>query len=140
MSASCCSNTSCSAPPPVDPRYRRALWVALVMNAVMFGVEFGASWASGSVSLLADSIDFAGDAGNYAISLAVLGMAMSTRSKAALFKAACMGAFGMFVLGKTLWNLQAGVPPEPATMSVVGFVALAVNGAVALMLYRFRTG
>ncbi len=140
MSASCCANTSCSAPPPVDPRYRKALWVALVLNAVMFVVEFGASWASGSVSLLADSIDFAGDAGNYAISLAVLGMALSTRSKAALFKAACMGAFGVFVLGKAVWNLQAGVPPEPATMGVVGFVALAVNGGVALMLYRFRTG
>ena len=140
MSASCCSNTSCSAPPPVDPRYRTALWVALVLNALMFVVELGGSWASGSVSLLADAIDFFGDAGNYAISLAVLGMAATTRSKAALFKAACMGAFGVFVLGKAVWNLQAGVPPEPATMGVVGFVALAVNGGVALMLYRFRTG
>jgi cation diffusion facilitator family transporter len=140
MSASCCSNASCSAPPPADPRYRTALWVALVLNALMFAVELGGSWASGSVSLLADAIDFFGDAGNYAISLAVLGMAMSTRSKAALFKAACMGAFGLFVLGKALWNLQVGIPPEPATMGVVGFVALAVNGGVALLLYRFRSG
>lgn len=111
-----------------------------MLNALMFAVELGGSWASGSVSLLADAIDFFGDAGNYAISLAVLGMAMSIRSKAALFKAACMGAFGMFVLGKALWNLRVGIPPEPATMGVVGFVALAVNGGVALMLYRFRSG
>ena len=116
------------------------MWVALVLNALMFVVELGGSWTSGSVSLLADAIDFFGDAGNYAISLAVLGMAATTRSKAALFKAACMGAFGVFVLGKAVWNLQAGVPPEPATMGVVGFVALAVNGGVALMLYRFRSG
>jgi Co/Zn/Cd efflux system component len=140
MSASCCSNTSCSALPPVDPRYRTALWVALVLNALMFAVELGGSWASGSVSLLADAIDFFGDAGNYAISLAVLGMAMSVRSKAAVFKAVCMGAFGASVLGKALWNLQAGGLPEPATMGVIGFVALAVNGGVALMLYRFRSG
>jgi Co/Zn/Cd efflux system component len=106
----------------------------------MFVVEFGASWASGSVSLLADSVDFFGDAGNYALSLAVLGMALTARSKAAVFKAACMGAFGVFVLGKALWSLQAGVPPEPATMGAVGFVALAVNGGVAWMLYRFRSG
>jgi len=140
MSASCCSGSSCSTTPPVDSRYRKALWVALVLNALMFAIELGGSWTSGSVSLLADAIDFFGDAGNYAISLAVLGMALSTRSKAAMFKAACMGAFGAFVLGKALWNLQTGVPPEPATMGVIGFVALAVNGGVALMLYRFRDG
>lgn len=140
MSAHCCSSSSCSAPPPVDPRYRKALWIALVLNAVMFAVELGASWTSGSVSLLADSIDFFGDAGNYAISLAVLGMAVTARSRAALFKAACMGGFGVFVLGKALWNLQGGVAPEPATMGAVGLAALAVNAGVALMLYRFRGG
>ncbi len=116
------------------------LWVALVLNAVMFVVELGASWSSGSVSLLADSIDFFGDAANYALSLAVLGMALSVRSKAALFKAACMGAFGVFVLGKALWHLKAGVAPDVATMGAVGFAALVVNAGVAWMLYRYRTG
>lgn len=140
MSASCCSDSACSATPPVDPKYRRVLWIALVLNALMFAVEFGASWLSGSVSLLADSIDFFGDAGNYAITLAVLGMSLGTRARAALFKAACMGAFGVFVLGRALWSMRSGVPPEAATMGAVGFIALTVNGGVALMLYRFRTG
>jgi Co/Zn/Cd efflux system component len=139
MSAHCCSDTACS-PTAADPRYRKALWVALVVNALMFAVEFGASWASGSVSLLADSIDFFGDAGNYAISLAVLGMAATTRAKAALFKAACMGAFGAFVLVKAAWNAQSGVAPEPLTMGAVGLLALAANVGVALMLFRFRSG
>jgi cation diffusion facilitator family transporter len=139
MSASCCSASSCSTP-TVDPRYRKALWVALGLNALMFVVELGASWSSGSVSLMADSIDFFGDAANYALSLAVLAMAASVRSKAALFKAACMAAFGVFVLGRAAWNLQTGTPPEPATMGAVGLAALLVNGGVALMLYRFRTG
>src|SRR5687768_5476072 len=108
MSAHCCSTaTSCSSKPVVDPRFRKALWAALVLNMLMFAVELGASWTSGSVSLLADSIDFFGDAANYAISLAVLGMAMSTRSKAAMFKAACMGAFGLYVLGKAMLSLHA---------------------------------
>ena len=106
----------------------------------MFGVEFGASWKSGSVSLMADSIDFFGDAGNYALSLAVLGMAVATRAKAAVFKAACMGAFGVVVLAKAAWSAHVGAPPEAFTMGTIGFVALAVNGGVALMLYRFRTG
>ena len=139
MSATCSCASSCSAP-AVDPRYRRALWVALGLNALMFVVELVASWTSGSVSLLADSIDFFGDAANYALSLAVLAMAASTRARAAIFKAGCMAAFGVFVLGRALWGVQAGVPPEPLTMGAVGLAALAVNAGVALMLYRFRLG
>jgi Co/Zn/Cd efflux system component len=127
-------------PPTVDPKYRLALWVALVVNAGMFLAELVASWTSGSVSLLADSIDFFGDAANYALSLAVVGMALPIRSKAAMFKAGCMGAFGLFVLGKALWSLQAGVAPEVITMGAVGFAALAANVGVAMMLYRFRSG
>jgi Co/Zn/Cd efflux system component len=127
-------------PTAADPRYRRVLWTALVLNALMFAVEFTASWTSGSVSLLADSVDFFGDAANYGLSLAVLGMAATVRSKAALVKAASMGGFGVFVLGKAWWNLKADVPPEPATMGAVGLLALAVNVAVTWMLYRFRHG
>ena len=139
MSATCCSQSGCSSA-PADPRFRKALWVALFLNALMFFVELGASWASGSVSLMADSVDFFGDAANYAISLAVLAMAASVRSKAAIVKAATMGAFGVFVLGKALYNLHAGVTPEPTTMGAVGLAALAVNAGVALMLFRFRSG
>ena len=137
MSAHCCHTP---ALPTVDPSYRRVLWIALILNAAMFGVEVVAAWGSGSVALLADSIDFFGDSANYALSLAVLGMALPVRAKAALVKAACMAGFGLFVLGKALWNLRTGVPPEAFTMGAVGSVALAVNAAVAWMLYRFRSG
>ena len=137
MSAHCCAPASS---PAVDPRYRKVLWIALALNAVMFVVELGASWTSGSVSLLADSIDFFGDAANYGLSLAVLAMAAPVRSRTALVKAASMGAFGVFVIGKALWNLRAGTPPEPATMGAVGVAALLVNAGVAWMLYRYRTG
>lgn len=137
MSAHCCS---APAVPAIDPKYRRALWVALAVNVTMFVVELIASWGSGSLSLLADSIDFFGDAGNYALSLAVLGMALPVRSKMALFKAACMGAFGLFVLGQAAWNLAVGTPPEAYTMGAVGLIAFVANGGVAWMLYRYRTG
>ena len=91
MSAHCCHDAVCPTA-SADPRWRQALWVALLLNAAMFVVELGAAWRSGSVSLLADSIDFFGDAGNYAISLAVLGMGLAARARAALFKAAGMAA------------------------------------------------
>jgi hypothetical protein len=59
------------------------------------------------------SIDFFGDAANYALTLAVSGMAVRTRAKAAIFKAACMATFGVLVLGKAIWALRVGGPPEP---------------------------
>jgi Co/Zn/Cd efflux system component len=136
MSAHCC-------PPPtpsVDPAYRRALWVALGVNALMFAVEAAASWRSGSLALLADSIDFFGDAANYALALVVVGMALRVRAKAALLKAVCMGGFGLFVLVQAAWRLGSGATPEAFTMGVVGFAALLANVGVAWMLYRFRTG
>jgi Co/Zn/Cd efflux system component len=114
--------------------------VALVINAVMFAVEIIAGLMSGSVSLWADAVDFAGDAANYGISLAVLSMGLAWRSRAALLKGLTMAAFGLFVLGKAGWAASEGIPPEPVTMGVIGLIALAANGGVALMLYTFRAG
>jgi Co/Zn/Cd efflux system component len=125
---------------PVPPGYRRVLWIALAVNALMFAVEIGAGVASGSVSLLADAIDFLGDAGNYALSLFVLAMAVSWRAGAAVFKAACMLLFGVVVLGRAAWAAWGGLPPEPMTMGVVGALALAANLGVAWLLYAFREG
>ena len=104
---------SCRPPPApsVDPGYGRILWIALIVNAAMFAVEVASGIGSGSVSLLADAIDFFGDASNYALSLAVLAMAAAVRSRAALFKAACMALFGVFVLARVLWVLLSGSVP-----------------------------
>ena len=137
MSAACQHHP---APSSADPRLRRALWIALVVNVAMGVFEVLAAGRSGSVSLLADSIDFFGDSANYALSLAVLGMAVATRARAALLKGACMGGFGVFVLGSAAYKLWAGAPPQALTMGAVAFIALLANTGVAWLLYRFRGG
>ncbi|RZT97624.1 cation transporter [Rivibacter subsaxonicus] len=139
MSSDCCDHDH----GPVarrDAAFRRALWIALALNAAMFALEIGAGLAAGSVSLLADAIDFFGDSVSYALSLAVLGFAMVWRSRVALLKGLTMTAFGLFVLGRAAWSATAGVVPEPMTMGLVGVVALAVNVGVALLLYAYRGG
>ncbi|MSO89034.1 MAG: cation transporter [Rhodospirillaceae bacterium] len=143
MGAACCEhdhthdNGRGGAP---DPRFRRVLWAALAINATMFVVEIGAGLAAGSVSLQADALDFLGDAGNYAISLFVLGMAISYRARAAFFKGATMGVLGLYVLGATSYHALAGTLPSAVAMGSVGFVALTANLAVFAMLWRFRAG
>ncbi|MHB1098081.1 MAG: cation transporter [Burkholderiales bacterium] len=139
MSIGCCG-ASCTSQTTISPRFRKALWVALVINAVMFAVEIVGGFKSGSVSLLADAVDFAADAANYGISLAVFSMGAASRSRAAMVKGQSMAAFGLFVLGKTVWAAIGGVPPEPLTMGAIAVLALAANGSVALMLYAFRNG
>ena len=98
MSA-CCSGGCSLEKPPVDSKYRRILWIALVVNASMFAVELLSGWKAGSVSLLADAVDFFGDAGNYGISLFVLGLAPVWRSRTALIKGLAMGEYGVFCAG-----------------------------------------
>ena len=138
MSSRCC-DSGCSTP-AVSPGFRKALWVALAINLVMFVVEIVGGLRSGSVSLLADAIDFAGDAANYGITLVVLSMGLVWRSRAAMVKGLSMLAFGVFVLGRAGWAIYADVVPEPLTMGVVGSLALVANAIVAVMLYTFREG
>lgn len=114
--------------------------IALVLNAAMFGVEVVASVISGSSSLLADAVDFAGDASNYALSLWALALAPAWRSRAALVKGFAMGSYGIFVLAVAAWHANRGTVPEPETMGAVALLALAVNVGVAAMLYGYRNG
>lgn len=140
MSASCGHHHDHATPVHDGPRVRAVLWAALIINAFMFAVEIVGGLSSGSMSLWADSLDFAGDAANYAISLAVLSMGAGWRSGAALLKGVSMSIFGVFVLARTGWVAVQGTAPEPLTMGVIGLAALVANIVVALMLYSFREG
>jgi Co/Zn/Cd efflux system component len=134
-------NASCAPlPPPQDRRFWRALWIALAANAAMFIVEAGASWSAQSTALLADALDFLGDAANYGVSLMALAAGLVWRSRVALAKGWTMVLYGVAVLCFAAWNVWRGVTPEPATMAIVGLLALTVNVSVAALLYTFRDG
>ena len=137
MAAGCCGPTENRNN---TPGWRRALWIAFAINAAMFLVELYAGATADSRALLADALDFFGDAANYAISLIVAGMAISWRARAALFKGITLAAMGLFVLVTAFLAALSGSSPQPQTMGLVGTLALAANVAAALLLYRFRTG
>jgi Co/Zn/Cd efflux system component len=140
----CCDDisTCSSAGPgaPNSPRWRRALWIALIVNASCFVAEIVAGLAAGSAALQADALDFFGDAANYAISLSVAGMALAWRARAAAMKGCTLIIFALWVVSNTAWQALHGTLPQAEVMGVVGFTALVANGGVALMLYRYRGG
>lgn len=140
MSDKCCGAMSATGRPPVDPLFRRVLWVALLVNTVMGLVEITGGFSANSVSLLADAVDFLGDAANYGLSLYVLALAPVWRSRVAAVKGVTMAVYGIFVLGKAVWNAATAATPNPLTMGAIGFLALVANVSVAVLLYRFRDG
>ncbi len=120
--------------------YRRVLWIALAINAAMFGVELLAGWQARSVSLQADALDFFGDAATYAVTLIVLGMGAHWRSRAGLAKGISMGVFGLWVLATTVERAYDTEPPVAEVMGAIGLLALAANLLCAYLLYRYRSG
>lgn len=138
MSASCCA--SMPANPTPDPKHRRILWIVLGINAAGFVGEIVAGLAAGSAALQADALDFLADAGNYAVSLLVFGMALRWRAWAALAKGVSMGVFGLWVVGSTLWYAWQGAVPEAGIMGGVGAAALLLNVGCLLLLTGFRSG
>src|SRR5215470_13482078 len=125
---SCCDHDCCE-PAQTDNRYRRILWAALAVNLTMFGVELVASIIAGSVSMRADALDF----------LAVVGLALQWRARAALLKGGVMGLFGLWVTASTIYHALTGTVPHAEVMGGIGLLALAANLAVASLLYRYRT-
>jgi Co/Zn/Cd efflux system component len=116
------------------------LLLALLINAGMFALEIGFGLKANSSALLADALDFLGDAANYGISLWVLAMGVVARARASLLKAVSMATFGIWVLGDALWGLSTGSVPQATTMGMVGMLALFANLTVAAMLYAWRNG
>ena len=102
MSDDCCSDNSVSIASEDTVRERRALWLALVINASMFAFELIAGGHAGSSAVQADSVDFLADAANYAVSLAVVGAVATLRAKAAALKGASMALLGLGILVVTI--------------------------------------
>ena len=140
MADDCCKAACGTTATLNDPRWRRALWIALGVNAGMFAVEMAAGAAADSRALQADALDFLGDATNYAISLLVAGMALAWRARAALAKGLALIGLGGWVVITAVLAALGGAAPEPELMGIIGALALAANTGVAIMLYRFRTG
>jgi Co/Zn/Cd efflux system component len=138
MSSGC---HSCSTDTrPLNYNQKIVLWIALVLNAVMFFAELITSFVADSVALKADAIDFLGDAANYGVSLFVLGMSIGTRARASLLKAYTMAAFGLWVIGSAVFSWIAQSQPEASLMGKLGVTAMLVNLLVAGLLFKFRNG
>ncbi len=138
MSTNCCNDKACELDVLRTRQSATLKWV-LALNAVMFVVELSAGLLSGSVSLVADSLDMLGDALVYVFSLYVIARGARMKAMAAMFKGGIMAAFGLFVLGQAVYKIAFPQLPIFETIGAVGLLALAVNALCLGLLWRHRS-
>lgn len=122
----------------VDPAYRRALWIVVLLNLGFGVVELAGGFLSRSEALKADSLDFIGDGSISLVGLIALSWSAAARSRTALVQGLFLGLLGLGVLGFAIWRTWHAVLPEADLMGGIGIAALAVNVSAALVLARFR--
>jgi Co/Zn/Cd efflux system component len=117
---------------------RRVLIVVLMLNAMMFLVEFGIGLVAQSAALMADSVDMLGDALVYGITLYALGRGIRWRAGAALIKGGFILVVGLGVLVEIGIKIAYGVPPSSDLMFLCGLMALVANLSCLGLLWPYR--
>jgi len=117
---------------------RQVLIFVLVLNALMFVLEFGAGLYSQSSALTADSLDMLGDAVVYGVSLYALGKSRQWRASVALVKAGLIAVLALVALVQMVSHFIAGSTPQAPLMFWIGLIALAANLICLTLLYRYR--
>ena len=135
--SSCCGTT---AQEHIDKAQRRLLWTVLVLNGVMFFVEFITGWLAQSSGLIADSLDMLADTLVYAVSLYAVGKAIKYKANAAIFNGTLQTVLALMVLADVLQRLIFGSQPNANMMLWVAGLALVVNVLCFALLYSSRNG
>lgn len=136
--ANCCNDKACEIE-ALRTRQSSTLKIVLGVNAAMFLVEITAGLISGSISLVADSLDMLGDAMVYGFSLYVVARDERLKAIAALFKGSIMAALGLFVLGQAIYRIFFPLVPVFEAIGAIGFLALVANSLCFFLLWRHRT-
>ncbi|QAY77137.1 cation transporter [Sphingosinicella sp. BN140058] len=110
----------------------------MMLNLMMFVVEFGAGLIANSAALMADSVDMLGDGLVYGISLYALDRSLRWRAGSALLKGGFILFLGLGVIVEIIVKLVWGIPPVSGLMLVFGAMALVVNLSCVGLLWPYR--
>ncbi len=135
--SSCCGS---SAQAEMDNSQRRLLWTVLLLNGVMFFVEFIAGWMAESSGLIADSLDMLADTLVYAVSLYAVVKAIKYKVNAAILNGILQTLLALAVLLDVILKLAFGSQPETFVMLSIAGLALLVNIVCFALLYSSRNG
>ena len=122
----------------LQQRQAKILWIILIINAVMFVVEFNGGIKAASLSLTGDSLDMLGDALVYGCSLYVIQKGKKAQARSAILKGGIMFLTAIAVFARATYQLFAQTVPTVGLMSEIGVLALVANLICFLLLIRHR--
>lgn len=125
--------------PVVDARrLRRVVLVVALLNFAYFFVEFGVALAAGSISLLADSVDFLEDTSVNLLIFVALGWQLARRAVMGKLMALIILVPAAVAGWQAIQRFSDPVAPDvlPVVLATVG--AIVVNGTCAWLLARVR--
>lgn len=123
---------------PSSSAFRRAAITVAILNLVYFFVEFGVAVTIGSVSLLADSIDFLEDASVNALIVLALAWSAKARARVGMLLAGLLMVPALAALWAAWNKISSGVPAAPMPLTLAGAGALVVNILCAFLLAKHR--
>ena len=123
-----------------DRSETRVLVILLLINALMFFVEFGVGWWAESTALIADAMDMLADAMVYGVGLYAVGKAASAKIQAASLSGWLQMGLGLLVLADIVRRFVLGSEPISMLMMVMGLVALIANIICLILISKHRDG
>ena len=118
----------------------KLLWTVLAINFGFFLIEMVAGLLSGSMGLVADSLDMLADASVYGLSLWAVGSTVARKKSVARFSGIIQFALaGLGILEVTRRFIFAETMPDFKTMIVVSVFALVANSICLWLLQRSRS-
>ncbi|MCI1730023.1 MAG: cation transporter [Chiayiivirga sp.] len=134
------SECGCHVEPTQDPKQRRTLWIALLLNAAMAAVGFAIGWLAHSTGVLADALDMLSDAAAYAIGLAAIGRSALFKRRAAQWSGGILLVLGLGIVIEALRRGVVGSEPLGGWMMLAAGLSLVVNLTVLRLLRPFPAG
>lgn len=119
---------------------RKLLWQVLAINFFFFALEMITGFISGSMGLVADSLDMLADALVYGMALFVVGKAVSHKRKIAKISGYFQLALAIFGFVEVIRRfLGLGEAPDFKTMIGISFFALIGNALSLYLLQRSKS-
>jgi Co/Zn/Cd efflux system component len=124
--------------PDLARRLRRVVLIVATLNFAYFFVEFAVAVAAGSVSLLADSVDFLEDTSINVLIFVALGWPLARRALVGKLMALILLGPAAYATVQAVHRFAHPQAPHVVPLVLASLGAIVINGVSALLLVRLR--